>query len=141
MIYIISIFILIFCFFGFFIKKKEWVLVVFFGIAIFALFALNRQNQDYNAYVEIFNDPSGYTEPGYALVVDFLKAIGGGHDSMLLILAGGVLLTLYRLYSVLAKHKYSYFFSFLFFYYIFPLPIDIVQIRNTMSTQQGKPQL
>ncbi len=100
------------------------ILLIFF---ISSLIAVNRGNQDYDNYVDFFNDPNGYAEPGYVLLVEILKYFGStGHESVLLALS------IFFFYTFLRLNILNKFFGLvLFLYFVFPFPIDVVQIRNT----------
>ncbi len=97
-------------------------------IVIGSLFVFNRQNHDYEGYLRIFENPDGYVETGYALLVKFIKKFNGNHNHILMILGLLVSVTWYRLI------KLSNYLGFaLLCYMIFPMVIDIIQIRNTFS--------
>lgn len=135
MIYLLATSFLIVTFPFFYKLKLEKFFVLFFLLFIFLLVSLNRHNQDYEAYVHIFNNPEGYAEPGYVFLIKLVKLFNGSHDSILCLLALLTILTFARICNCFKfdGYGYGYFYSFLLFYFIFPLAIDIVQIRNTFS--------
>lgn len=100
-------------------------------LALFLLlliFGFNNGNHDYKPYVEIFNDPEGYAEFGYVLLVEFVKFIGGGHSTLVLIVGGFLTLSLLR-----AAISFKVNISILcILYFIYPFIFDITQIRNTI---------
>lgn len=106
---------------------------ILFLFFIFLLFAFNRQNHDYEAYIEIFNSPAAYAEPGYAFLVSIVKYFGGNHEVIVFMLGTFVLVTFTRVYYVFEVNDLSYFFAFLFFYFLFPMAIEIIQIRSTFA--------
>lgn len=110
-------------------KKLASVFFVVLVAFIFIFLALNSQNQDYEAYVNIFDNPRLYAEIGYVYLIDFLKFSGfQTHRSVLFCLALLIVYTLYRIYC------YSFYFGFLLILYvIFLYPLDIIQIRNTFA--------
>lgn len=104
-------------------NKISNILVVFI---ISILFIINRQNQDYEAYVDIFNVNELYAEVGYRWLIYAVKYMGGTHESIIGILGLFLGVTFLRL------TRYSkYTASGLLLYMLCPMPIDIVQIRNT----------
>ncbi len=95
-------------------------------LIVTTLFIINRQNQDYQAYVDIFNINESYAEVGYRWLIFIVKYFGGNHNSIIIILGLLVGVTIYRL------NKYSIYTSFaLLLYMLCPMPVDIVQVRNT----------
>lgn len=128
MYYVIFLLLLFLFFFSSLYKVTVFsnILLVF---AVFCAFSLNRQNQDYDAYKLIFEQPWGYSEPGYSFLVEAIKLLGGSHEHILIMLAVLVSVTLLRYL------KYSPFVGFsLLLYVCFPMPVDVVQIRNTFAT-------
>lgn len=112
-------------------NNKNFALVLFLVLLffIFITLGLNSQNQDYDAYVDIFINPYFYTEIGYVYLINFLKFLGfQTHRSVLFSLSFLVVYTFYRTYS------YSFYFGFLIILYIlFLFPLDVIQIRNTFA--------
>ncbi|WP_299873354.1 EpsG family protein [uncultured Cocleimonas sp.] len=99
-------------------------------ILIGLFFAFNRDNQDYEGYVKIFENVQAYAEPGYALLVNFIKSFdGGNYNNVLLVLGVFVSITFYKYFSNYKVASFA-----LLCYFIFPMPIDIVQTRNTFLT-------
>lgn len=95
-------------------------------LIVTTLFLINRQNQDYEAYVDIFNVNESYAEVGYRWLIYIVKFLGGNHNIIITILGLLVGITIYRL------NKYSKYTSFaLLLYMLCPMPVDIVQIRNS----------
>ena len=120
--------------FPFFYKLKlERVFVLFFLMSFFLFISLNRQNQDYQAYIQIFDNPVGYAEPGFVFMIESVKFLGGTHHSILFILGLLTVFTFARICCLFKFDGYGYFYSFLFFYFLFPFAIDVVQIRNTFA--------
>lgn len=101
---------------------------VFLIFVVTGLFIFNRQNNDYQGYVEIFDNPELYAEIGYVTLVNGIKFLGGSHESVLLALGFLVAFTLLRLEA----HSRLIFVA-LICYFIFPMPVDITQIRNTFA--------
>lgn len=105
--------------------------LIFISIMLFIFFAvsLNRQNQDYENYVQIFENPSVYAEIGYVALVEGLKYIGfESHRGVLLCLAILLFYTFHRIYRYAPHFPY-----YLIFYLLFLFPVDLIQIRNTFS--------
>ncbi|EEQ3682795.1 O26 family O-antigen polymerase, partial [Escherichia coli] len=95
-------------------------------LIITTLFIINRQNQDYEAYVDIFNVNELYAEIGYRWLIYGVKYLGGTHE----VIIG--LLGLFLGTTFLRLIQYSKYTAFgLLLYMLCPMPIDIVQIRNT----------
>lgn len=103
--------------------KLNSLILVFF---IFVIFCSNRQNQDYDAYVDIFNENELYAEVGYRWLIYFVRWIGGSHNTIICILGFLVGATIYRICRLT---KYGSYFAIL--YLLCPMPVDIVQIRNS----------
>lgn len=107
-------------------KSLSKAIVFLFGFFVFFIISFNGQNNDYDAYVQMFDDPSQYAEFGYSFLVEFLKYIGfETHQSVLLVLSLLVVLTLINISS-----QSKYFALFLILYIAFLLPLDVTQIRN-----------
>lgn len=105
-------------------KKYANVVIVTF---LSALIALNRGNQDFENYVEIFSSPNGYAEPGYYILIEIVKFLGGNrHEIILFVLAMFLFYVFTKLNSEIKN-----FGLVLSLYFIFPFPVDVVQIRNT----------
>lgn len=102
---------------------------ILFSILIGLFFILNRANHDYAGYVDIFDEPELYAEPGYVLLINVVKFFGNfGHNAILFLLGIFVITTFLR------YGKYTtYLCLAMLCYLIFPMPSDIVQIRNTFS--------
>lgn len=101
---------------------------ILFVFLVGCFFSLNRQNNDYDGYVEIFKDPASYAEPGYVLLVNIIKFFDGDHNTLIIFLGIFVFITFFRLI------KYSNIIAFsLLCYMMFPMPIDITQVRNTIA--------
>jgi hypothetical protein len=101
---------------------------IFFIFLVSCFFSLNRQNNDYDGYVEIFKAPASYAEPGYVFLVNVIKIFNGDYNVLISLLGVLVFITFYRLL------KYSNIIAFsMLCYMIFPMPIDITQVRNTIA--------
>ncbi|WP_416337702.1 EpsG family protein [Fusobacterium hominis] len=94
---------------------------------LFILFSFNRKNNDYEAYVNIFDGITTVKEKGYVFLNYVIKYFGGTYNINLLIL--GILL-IYVLFSV---YKIEYKIFFIFLYSIYALIYDINQVRNLYS--------
>jgi len=111
--------------FLYFLAKYRVAINIIFLLSVFALIATNTHNHDFYGYQMIFENPFAFTEPGYALLVESLKLIGGsGHESVLFVFG---LLVLYTFIRLLKYSKFIYLYIFLYFIYL--LPLDITQIR------------
>lgn len=109
--------------------KNTKILGSFFLFFIFLCVSLNSQNQDFPAYVAIFDHPDGYAEIGYVYLVKLLKLLGLNSHRYVL-----VVLSLLMFFVFLKIYKFSKDFSLFFcFYIVFLFPVDVVQIRNTFS--------
>lgn len=80
-------------------KKMGKNLSLFINLILYSfvltIFSLNSQNNDYEAYLALFDDPSGYAEIGYIVLVNSLKYIGfESHRSVLIFLSLLLVLTL-----------------------------------------------
>lgn len=107
-------------------KPLFLVSVVLLGL----IFALNSQNQDYEAYQTIFDNPGDYAEMGYSALVFALKELGAeSHRSVQVVLS--FLVMGFFLY---AGRFIRYSVMLIGFYIAFPGPLDVIQIRNTFST-------
>lgn len=91
---------------------------------LFVLFILNRDNSDYQAYLDIFNGKMTVLEKGYLYFIKFIKLLNGNHNFIILILGILLIYTLFYLYRI----KYE--FCFIFLYSIYVFAFDINQIRN-----------
>lgn len=99
---------------------------IFVILIITTLFVINRQNQDYDAYVDIFTTNELYAEVGYRWLIYAVKYLGGTHDTIIIIMGLFVGITLLRL------SRYCQYIAFAaILYMLCPMPIDIVQVRNT----------
>jgi hypothetical protein len=101
-----------------------------FYISLYPLliFILNRGNQDYVAYLDIFSSNEKYAEIGYQILIAFVKLLGGSHNSIIMVLGVTLFFTLLKLSS---KIRYAAVVPVI--YLIFPSIIDLVQVRNSFS--------
>ncbi|MBK5145045.1 EpsG family protein [Budviciaceae bacterium BWR-B9] len=126
MVYLLSIF-LFSCWAYLVDKNKIYKLNLIIPIMLIGIiFSFNRQNQDYQAYLEIFKIPESYAEIGYISLVSIVKELGGSHETIVFFLGVLVAITFYRM-AILTKLPAL----LIILYMIFPMPIDVVQIRNT----------
>lgn len=108
-------------------NRKNLYLKVIKKIYIFILFILfifNRNNNDYQIYLKIFDGGYVKKEKGYLLFINFIKSIGGNHNIVILI--SGMLL-IYVLFFLYTKKNEI---SFIFLYLLCGFVYDINQIRN-----------
>lgn len=109
---------------------KNKILCIFYLSLMLPLIVLNTDNNDYQAYVDIFNNSAGYAEPGYALFVDAFKAIGFRDYSIVLIVLFA--LVAYTFYSLTRFSKNLS--IFIIFYVMLLFPLDVTQIRFTFCS-------
>ncbi|MGL5350485.1 MAG: EpsG family protein [Cetobacterium sp.] len=129
-IYIIFILTSLICgLLGFFEDKiidsfNKKIMTNIFLIVLFVLFAFNRFNEDYIAYLNIFKSEKN-VELGYVMLIKLIKFFNGNHHTILFIV--GLFLTLILLKNI-KKTKYCIW--ILLFYFLDTFIYDINQIRN-----------
>ena len=108
------------------LRFKSLYFINFFAIGLVCiLIIINRQNNDFDSYEEIFQSPFIYADVGYAFLVELLKVFGAnGHTSVLLFFS---LLVGIVGFKITSYSRYSFLWFYL--YLIFILPLDITQIR------------
>lgn len=120
---------LVFAFLGLFsfLSKNtrifDYLILIIIGIII----GLNRDNNDYIGYQNIFNGDDQYGEFGYLILVDIIKYLGFDHRMIVFLVGSVVFLSFYRI-----ARQVKYFGPLLLCYSFFPLVNDIIQIRNTL---------
>lgn len=97
-------------------------------LIIFILFSFNNENNDYLAYLQIF-ELENNVEKGYIYLIKIVKIIKGNHQ--VIVFTIGLVLASYLLLKVLKRTKYPIFILFLYFQNNFIY--DLNQIRNTLS--------
>lgn len=97
-------------------------------LVVFILFSFNKENNDYLAYLEIFELESK-VENGYIYLIKVIKMIKGSHQYIVFII--GLVLVFYLLFRFLKKTRYPVLILFLYFQNNFIY--DLNQIRNTLS--------
>lgn len=91
------------------------------------LFIFNRDNSDYNNYVNYFEGQRWIiSENGYLLFTQLIKKIGGNHNIIILIVG------IFSFYVIFYKYKIKYVLTFLFLYTFYSFAYDINQIRNLL---------
>ena len=94
-------------------------------IIIFLFFIFNRENNDYNTYLLVFDGTDGIIkEKGYLFLNILIKKLGGSYHIILLILGFLFIYVVFYLYKI--KYKICFMFLYSIYIYIF----DINQIRN-----------
>lgn len=108
-----------------FLSKYRVIFSWIFIFIIFLIICFNKQNNDFEGYQDIFQDPASYAEPGYIFLVDLLKLLGAnGHESVLLSFAVLVSYSFRKIF-----HLTKYFYLWAYIYFLFLLPLDITQVR------------
>lgn len=97
-------------------------------LIIFILFSFNNENNDYLAYLQIF-ELENNVEKGYIYLIKIVKIIKGNHQ--VIVFTIGLVLASYLLLKVLKRTQYPIFILFLYFQNNFIY--DLNQIRNTLS--------
>jgi hypothetical protein len=93
------------------------------------LLLINRGNPDYDNYIEIFENPELYAEPGYSLFVNLIKIFGiNHHNGIITIFSFFLFFTLFYF-----KKLSNFIYIFCILYFIFPFTSDLIQIRNLVS--------
>lgn len=95
---------------------------------LFSIFSFNNGNQDYQAYLNIFDEPESYGEIGYLFLVNLVKIFEGSHSAIVFIVGLLLLFTFYRL----IKNFKANLSIICILYFIYPFIFDITQIRNTI---------
>lgn len=93
-------------------------------LIIFILFTFNRFNEDYKAYIDIFENEHN-VEIGYIALIKVIKCFGGTHQILIFIVGLGLIFGILR-----NVKKITYSIWILFFYFIDTFVYDINQLRN-----------
>ncbi|MGL4997909.1 MAG: EpsG family protein [Cetobacterium sp.] len=108
-------------------KYIHKILILTLIASIFGFFSFNKTNNDYQAYLQIFKNEKN-VEIGYVYIIKIIKFFGGNHQTI--VLGIGILLSIYLLFEVLKKTKYSILIISLYFSQNFIY--DLNQLRNTL---------
>lgn len=106
-----------------FLKFFQKICIVLF----FILISFNRDNSDYNAYVNIFNRGfnDGVREKGYLFFTESIKYFGGSYNIVPFTMGIFMIYVLFKKYKVKDKA------TLILIYALHNLIFDIIQIRNT----------
>lgn len=97
-------------------------------LLLFLFLSLNNGNNDYTAYLGIFEYPRAYAEIGYVYLVEAIKLINGSHSTLVFIVGLLWFVTYLRIIFVWKSNVTV----FIIGYFIYPFLFDITQIRNTI---------
>lgn len=112
-------------------RNKEYKLYQkLYILILWGLIAFNRNNKDYNGYVEYFNlgnKLKGYIEGGYLFFSEIIKYFSGSYEWILFITATFFIYVIFGCYRI--KYPVAFFFLYLSYNFLYDLP----QTRNMLA--------
>ena len=108
-------------------KKFYKKFINYLYIYMWILLVFNRNNNDYDAYYDMFYHLEKYNvELGYLFLMKLIKIINGNYNIILLIVMSYLVLLISRL-------KIKYKITLIFMYFLYNINYDVTQIRNTIA--------